>query len=36
MKVVYIQIGLTIELKSAFEPNAEELAIYAKYGGVAY
>lgn len=36
LKVVYIQIGPTIELKSAFEPNAEELAIYAKHGGVAY
>lgn len=35
-KVVYIQVGPTIELKSAFEPNAEELAIYAKHGGVAY
>lgn len=36
LKVVYIQVGPTIELKSAFEPNAEELAIYAKHGGVAY
>jgi len=36
LKVVYIQNGPTIDLKSAFEPNTEELAIYAKYGGVSY
>ncbi|MFN8849131.1 MAG: ADP-ribosyl-(dinitrogen reductase) hydrolase [Inhella sp.] len=36
LKIVYIQTGLAIDLKSAFEPNADEVAIYAKYGGVAY
>lgn len=35
LKIVCIQIGATIELKSAFEPNAEELAIYARHGGLA-
>lgn len=36
LKVVYIQHGSKIDLKSAFEPNADEFAIYAKHGGVAY
>lgn len=34
LKVVYIQIGSKIHLKTAFEPNAEELAIYRQYGGI--
>jgi hypothetical protein len=36
LKIVYIQSGMTIDLKSAFEPNAVELALYAKLGGVTY
>ena len=36
LKVVYIQGGSVVELKSTFEPNADELAIYARHGGVAY
>jgi hypothetical protein len=31
LKIVYMQIGLEIHLKSAFDPNAEEERIYAKY-----
>jgi hypothetical protein len=36
LKVLYIQNGLTVDLKSAFEPNTVELALYAKLGGVTY
>lgn len=36
LKVVYIQTGAVIELRSAFEPNAVELALFATHGGVAY
>lgn len=36
LKVVYIQSGTMIDLKSAFEPNTAELMLYAKLGGVAY
>lgn len=32
LKVVYIQKGMIVELKTAYEPNADELRIYAKYG----
>jgi uncharacterized DUF497 family protein len=31
LKIVYMQIELEIHLKSAFDPNAEEERIYAKY-----
>lgn len=31
LKVVYIQIGSEVHLKSAFEPNADEIRIYDKY-----
>lgn len=36
LKVVYIQHDQAIHLKSAYPPNADELAIYAKYGDVSY
>ncbi|MDE2047383.1 MAG: ADP-ribosyl-(dinitrogen reductase) hydrolase [Betaproteobacteria bacterium] len=36
LKVVYIQRGRAIELRTAYEPNEVERAIYAKHGGVAY
>ena len=36
LKIVYIQNGQTVDLKSAFAPNADELALYAKFGGIAY
>jgi hypothetical protein len=32
LKIVYIQIGLQVHLKTAYEPNEVELAIYRKYG----
>lgn len=32
LKVVYIQDGLQVHLKSAYEPNEVETAIYLKYG----
>lgn len=32
LKVVYIPNHPHIDLRSAFEPNATELAIYARYG----
>ena len=34
LKIVYIQRGLEIHLKTAFEPNDEELAIYRQYGDI--
>ena len=34
LKIVYIQVGIEIRLKTAFEPNDEELAIYRHYGGI--
>ena len=33
LKIVYIQKGDQVQLKSAFEPNAEEIRIYRRYGG---
>ena len=36
LKIVYIQTGMVIDLRSAFEPNAAELALFATHGGVAY
>jgi len=36
LKIVYIQTGVVIDLRSAFEPNAAELALFAAHGGVAY
>lgn len=32
LKIVYIQKGPLIELKTAYEPNEEELRIYKRYG----
>ena len=32
LKIVYIQIGLQVHLKTAYKPNDVELAIYRKYG----
>ncbi len=32
LKVVYIQIGSTIHLKSAFSPNETEIEIYSRHG----
>ncbi|PIT72042.1 ADP-ribosyl-(dinitrogen reductase) hydrolase [Limnohabitans sp. B9-3] len=32
LKIVYIQIGSTIYLKSAFSPNETEIEIYSRYG----
>lgn len=32
LKIVYIQKGSEVHLKSAFEPNAIEISIYAKHG----
>lgn len=32
LKIVYIQKGLQVILKTAYEPNEEELAIYERYG----
>ena len=32
LKIVYIQNGSEVTLKSAFEPNADERRIYKRYG----
>ena len=32
LKIVFVQDGKDVYLKTAFEPNAEELRIYRKYG----
>lgn len=32
LKVVYMQKGGVVELKTAYDPNAEELRIYARFG----
>ena len=32
LKIVYIQIGSTIHLKSAFSPNETEVEIYSRHG----
>ncbi len=32
LKIVYIQNGLQVHLKTAYEPNEVETAIYLKYG----
>ena len=32
LKIVYIQKGVDVILKSAFDPNATELGIYARHG----
>ena len=32
LKIVYIQDGLQVHLKTAYEPNEVETAIYLKYG----
>lgn len=34
LKIVYIQKNMEIHLKSAFEPNKEEIAIYRQFGGI--
>ena len=36
LQMVYIQTGSVIDLRSPFEPNAAEIAIFAAHGGVAY
>ena len=33
LKIVYIQSGTKVQLKSAFEPNEIEFEIYRKFGG---
>jgi uncharacterized DUF497 family protein len=33
LKVVFIRNGSDVDIKSAFDPNQEELRIYAKFGG---
>lgn len=32
LKIVYIQNGNEVKLKTAYEPNLDELAIYRRYG----
>lgn len=32
LKIVYIQKGLQVILKTAYEPNEQELAIYERFG----
>lgn len=32
LKIVYIQIGSEVHLKSAFDPNPAEIGIYARHG----
>lgn len=32
LKVVYIQIGQEVHLKSAFDPNPTEIGIYSRHG----
>lgn len=32
LKVVYIQKGNIVELKTAYDPNEEEARIYKRYG----
>ena len=32
LKIVYIQKGCEIHLKSAYDPNAAEIAIYSRHG----
>lgn len=32
LKVVYIQMGSTTHLKSAFSPNETEIEIYSRHG----
>jgi len=34
LKIVYIQKNMEVHLKTAFEPNDEELAIYRLHGDV--
>ena len=34
LKIVYIQKNMEVHLKSAFEPNNEEFAIYRQFGGI--
>jgi hypothetical protein len=33
LKVVFIRIGKDVHLKTAYDPNAEEVRIFMKYGG---
>jgi len=35
LKIVYIQIGFKIKLKSAFSPNQTEIEIYNRHGSIA-
>ena len=32
LKIVYVQVGLQVNLKTAYEPNAAEMAIYQRHG----
>jgi hypothetical protein len=32
LKIVYIQRGMEVDLKTAYDPNEEETRIYRKYG----
>jgi hypothetical protein len=32
LKIVYIQYGSEIHLKSAFDPNVVEIGVYARHG----
>jgi hypothetical protein len=32
LKVAFIQRGATVTIRTAYDPNADELRIYAKYG----
>lgn len=36
LKIVFMQIGLNVNLKSAYDPNADELEIYNKHGKRAF
>lgn len=31
LKICFVQVGTEIDIKTAFEPNAEEIRIYDKY-----
>ncbi len=36
LKVVYIQTGVVVEIKTCYPPNEDERYIYFKYGAVSY
>lgn len=33
LKIVFVRVGKDVHLKTAYDPNAEEVRIYLKYGG---